>query len=90
MELILNLCYVMLGLCLVMIVRNEVTYHNRELISNAIFKYHCDCFEKHRPILVTYLDRENYNATLFRIWDFGYTRILPKEKFEIIREFIEE
>lgn len=38
---------------------------------------------------VDYDDMENYVVTLWRLWDWGYTRILPKDKFEIIKPYIE-
>ena len=37
---------------------------------------------------VSYDDMESDNKTLLRLWDWGYTRILPPEKFELIKPFI--
>jgi hypothetical protein len=49
-----------------------------------------DCIENHNySYLVDYNDEESYEKTLFRLWDWGYTRILPKDKFEIIKPYID-
>ena len=33
---------------------------------------------------------EDFDKTLFRLWDWGYKNILPKEDFELIKPYIEE
>lgn len=35
-------------------------------------------------------DMETYDSTLWRLWDWGYTRILPKEKFELVKPYIRD
>jgi hypothetical protein len=37
---------------------------------------------------VNYDDMESYDETLFRLFDFGYKNILPKEKYDIIKPYI--
>lgn len=37
---------------------------------------------------VTYADMESYLRTIIRFWDWGYTRILPPDKFEKIRPYL--
>ena len=37
---------------------------------------------------VTYKDMEDYIETVFRFWDWGYTRILPPDKFEKIQPYL--
>lgn len=71
--------------------KNENTYKQHELISHAIWEYRNALIRegKYDSALVNYPDMESYEATLFRLWDWGYTRILPKEKFEIIKPYIE-
>jgi hypothetical protein len=71
-------------------VKNEITYLQHSKIDNAILRYQLDCISKQTRPLVDYIDAEKYTCTLYRLWDWGYTRILPKEKFELIKPFIKE
>lgn len=68
--------------------KNGNTVTNKIKINNAILKYHTDCILHNLEPMVDYEDAESYEATLFRIWDWGYKRILPKEKYEIIESYI--
>ena len=78
--------------CIMLLIKNFVTLINHKIISDAIYEYRCNAIEmgtyKIAKSLVFYDDIENYYTTLFRLWDWGYTRILPPEKFEIIKPFI--
>lgn len=69
-------------------VKNWVTFMNHDKINNAIHLYEMQCLYKTKEPLVSYEDMESYESTLFRLWDWGYKRILPPEKFEIIKPFI--
>lgn len=80
---------IMLILCGIMLVKNRITYHNMITIGNAIFSYQNDCVRSGRDVEVDYSDCEPYEVILFRLWDCGYARILPPEKFEIIKPYIE-
>ena len=33
---------------------------------------------------------EEYNKTLWRLWDFGYKNILPKADYELIKPYIQK
>ena len=37
-----------------------------------------------------YTDMEHYLLTFFRAYDFGYTNILPKDKYKIIEPYIKK
>ena len=37
---------------------------------------------------ITYADMESYLKTVYRFWDWGYTRILPPDKFEKIQPYL--
>ena len=63
---------------------------NRIIIINAIYAYHLWCFDNDADEEVDYTDMETYEETDRRWMDWGYTNILPKEKFEIIKPFIKE
>lgn len=79
----------------VMLFKNEATYRNHMILVNAIFLYRMDVCEHHDYSTcdvphyeVSWGDMARYNKTLFRLWDWGYTRILPADKFEIIKPYI--
>lgn len=38
--------------------------------------------------LIDYGDMRNFGNTLLRIWDWGYTSVLPRDKLEIIKPYI--
>lgn len=83
-------------LCIVfgvyMLFRSEIVYKNHMIISNAIHMYHRDMIARGRffNFEVDYDDAESYDKTVFRLFDFGYENILPKEKYEIIKSYIDK
>lgn len=83
----------LMAVLLIMAIKNYITYINHKVIMDAIYNYYIDCLAKERHNYrddVAYVDMEPYDKTLFRLYDWGYTRILPKEKYEIIKPYIEE
>jgi hypothetical protein len=77
---------------LIMLAKCDVTNRQRTKIRDAIHEYHYELIRKRRfgSYKVDYNDMETYNQTLFRLWDWGPTRILPPEKYEIIKQYIED
>ena len=73
-----------------MIMKNSNTFKTRIIIVNAIYAYTIWCDIHKITPAVDYADMEDYDATDNRITDWGYTNILPKEKFELIAPFIRE
>ena len=91
-EIVLAICFVCLIFCAIAIVKNMNTFNCYDAIGKAIYKYKTACIEEcdwDALHLVEYRDMEDYNKTFWRFWDLGYTRILPKDKFEIIKPYIE-
>lgn len=78
--------------CIICAIKNEVTCRNHLIICNAIYEYRVYLIRNgmYNPNNegVTLNDMEDYNVTLKRFWDWGYKRILPPEKFELIKPFI--
>lgn len=70
------------------IVKNNITFNNRNMILDAIFAYRTDCIIQRVNAVVDYKDMEDYNKTLFRFYDFGYKHILPEDKFKIIEPYL--
>lgn len=90
-KVVLILCVVLFVYAAVMGFKNDATFSARVKIVDAIHSYHMHCiisdnYEGAR--LVTFEDMESYNATMYRIWDWGYKNILPPEKFELVKPFI--
>ena len=95
---------VLIALCgIVGLLKNRNTFKNHSKISNAIYAYidhesdraykeavcdKKDFYECYKP-KVYFDDMEDYNVTYQRWWDWGYTRILPPDKFEIIKPFLD-
>lgn len=90
-ELILVICFAGLIFCGIAIVKNVNTFRCHCKIDKAIYEYkdkcigECDWTALHS---VEYNDAEDYMTTFWRFWDWGYARILPKDKFEIIKPYI--
>lgn len=75
--------FITVFLCL----KNMRTYVVRSKVAMAICQYRID-----NAINVSYwinTDRmEDYNKTLFRFWDWGYKRIVPKVTYNKIKDYI--
>lgn len=90
-NIVTSICFTIIGVCVILMVKNSVTFSMHNKITDAIFRYkiwHIDHGDMEAHSLVDFWDVESYEATLFRIWDWGYKRILPPEKFELIKPFI--
>ena len=71
---------------LILDIKNEITGRNREIIMGAIFVHNIKVRHEKR---IDYDVMEDYDKTLFRLWDWGYTRIVPPEVLEKIKPYIE-
>lgn len=78
--------------CGVMLIKNNLTYKNRTIIADAIFKYNLNQISLSNSS-VDFIDTasvvESYNKTLFRLYDWGYKNIVPVDVLEKISPFIE-
>lgn len=73
-----------------MLLKNKNTFINHTTIVRAIYLYQTDNIKLGRASLVDYSDMEEYERTFSRFYDWGYKNILPKEKFDIIKDYIPE
>lgn len=76
---------------LFIVIRIHVVFHKSDVIIEAIYQYKIHCIEKRmfsEMDSIRYSDMEKVGRTLLRFWDWGYTRILPKDKFEMIKPYI--
>jgi hypothetical protein len=65
-------------------------YHSRVITAITDYTINLILQEKDHEIGVTFDDMEDLYATLWRLWDWGYKHILPKEKFEIIKPYLKK
>lgn len=73
-----------------MLIKTNNTFKNRIIIIDAIYAYVLWCVKNNADIEVDYTDMETYDETDNRYFDWGYTNILPQEKFELIKPYIKE
>lgn len=85
---LLIICVLGLAALEIFYFKNKITYENVLKINEAIYVYQIDCIKNGTSSIVDYDDLEDYDKTLWRLWDWGYTRMLPKDKFEIIKPYI--
>ena len=84
----LIICFVLVMLMTMLVFKDINAWNNQMKIINAIHLYRMECVDKQLKPDVNYSDKENINSTFLRLWDWGYTRILSKDKFEIIKPYI--
>ena len=83
--------YTSLAFCIYLILKNTNTYNMHYKLSNAIHTYNISVIDKHEyDKTISYDIMEEYNATLWRLFDWGYTRILPPDILELVKPYIEE
>lgn len=63
---------------------------NHDLISTAIFLYTMDNLAQKKESEVKLGDMESVYRTNSRLFDWGYKKILPEDKFKIIEPYIEK
>ena len=89
MGFILALVIGLLAFYFVMLAKNQNAYKNRTLLLNAISKWGMGNNNVSIREFEEMLDSmEAYESTLFRLTDWGYTKILPTDKYEKIKDYI--
>lgn len=76
---------------MILLVKNDWTFRMRMKIDDAVLAYQLDMIDHHdipSANLISVWESEPYEKTLWRLWDWSYTRILPPEKFELIKPYI--
>ena len=75
--------------CIVIMFKSDNALKNQMKILRAIDDYGKETNDKFNCILLLN-SMETFSQTMWRLWDWGYTRILPKEDFEWIKPYIKE
>ena len=88
--------FILLAFALLIAIRNPHTFKKHTIVVDAIYRYKFAMIEQHDWTLpggityaVDYEDMESYSKTLFRFWDWGYEHLLPPDKYEIIKPYID-
>ena len=82
---------ILVALCgIYIVIKNQNACDRRAEIIDAIYEYRLDLIRSNKrdQIEVDFEDMEPYEATLHRIFDWGYKNILPEGKYEIIKKYI--
>ena len=75
--------------CVVLMVKNQLTKKYHLLLLHAIHDYNIDKLRNHIfTDLIDYDVLEDYNQTLWRLWDWGYQKIAPVDVLEKIEPYI--
>ena len=81
--------FVVLLLGAFLIAKNEVTFSRQVAVSIAMHAYNMHQISIHEcDNLLDYDDIEPYMKTFWRLWDWGYKRLLPPDKFELIKPYL--
>lgn len=89
-EIVLIILWIGLAISLYMLDKNSNTYKQHMKIITAIREYSYDHVDEitNKDIVKMFNSKEDYGKTLFRFWDWGYTRIVPKDVLEKIQPYI--
>lgn len=68
--------------------KHDRANENYNLIFNAVYNYRMHCVASDEKPLVNYSEIESVLHNTLRIWDWGYSKMLPNLKYEIIKNYI--
>lgn len=71
-------------------IKADITYENHCKVLRAIKGYRAACKITNKQPLVDFDDMIDYEESAKQIFDWSCKNILPKEKFELIKPFMEE
>jgi len=71
-------------------IKANVTYKNHCKVIKAICCYRTVCEVTNRQPVVGIEDMINYEKSAWNIFNWGCKNILPKDKFELIKPFMED
>ena len=87
--LLMSIEIVVLGICVLGMIKNYVTSRQRLKILRAVRDYLIDQIKRGEEPDEDMFERlESYQTTFLRYWDFGYKRILPPDDFKKIERYI--
>lgn len=69
-------------------VKGCVTTAHHWRVNDAIYLYRMDCHANHVECEVSQDDMESFNETLWRLWDWSDKRILSREDYAKIENYI--
>lgn len=83
------ICTAIIALAVLFLVKNVVTLHQFTKINNAIFCYNTNLStSSYWQNRIDYGCTKPYVVVLLKFWDWGYKHILPKDKYELVKNYI--
>lgn len=89
-EIFACLWYVAIAILLYWVAHDNRALKMHDIIMRVIIDYHQACIQHGATFNVDFSDMEDYDKTCRRWWDWSYKRILPKEKFELIKPYLKK
>ena len=87
-KIVIVICCLIICFLIMLIIKNENTFKQQKKIIKAIDKWYDNTGDV--VMALNYLhSMEDYRKTLFRLWDWGCKRIVPKNVYHHIKPFIE-
>ena len=79
---------ILVAILVFLLIKNEVTFSQRNKVIDACYQYSiCENISVENLIEI-YNSMEDYDKTLFRLWDWGYKNIISKAEYEKIQKYI--
>lgn len=79
---------IIIALVLAMLIRIVIMAYKYILIQDAIYKYRMYCIKHWEKANVDFGDMVRFKDAFLNLAKWRYTDILPKEKFEIIKQYM--
>ena len=87
-EKIIKAFVIVLVIGILFIGRLFCAFGSQTKITDAIFVYQMECIRDGEPYEVVSEDAQSIDKTIWRFWDFGCKRILPREKYINVAPYI--
>lgn len=86
---ILLALWLVASICLILLIKSENTFRQRNKIIDAIQAYNDWCIKEHQfGEVVSYEHLRDYDSCLMDIFDWGCKNILPEQEYRLIEPFI--
>lgn len=83
-------CGIGMAAAVIMLAKNEVTYHQVMKVSEAIYRYVINSDADLDTFKHMYAEMPCYEAILFRMLDWGDKNIVSRETYELIKPYFKK
>ncbi|WP_395546816.1 MULTISPECIES: hypothetical protein [unclassified Lacrimispora] len=88
---LLGVLLIMLLICIYLLFKNENTWKKHNMVLEAIYKYNMNIIsneELYEEKLIDFDCIESYDKTFYRLYDWGLKRIVHKDVYEKIKNYL--